>query len=380
MPHSTQDNLPVSAQASQPALLENLPAPAEKIASAMKTIDFADPTLSISYGASTMNEISKFADSLLGNVRVKDSGPVGETLVDLMGKVKAIDIGGIATKKRSFLASLPLIGTLFDTVSRTVAQFDTVLGQVEGISRKLEDSMFTLLKDIEILEQMYVHNKNFYEDLTAFISAGEERLAIARNEELPKLEADAKQTADNLAAQNVRDFADALNRFERRLHDLKLSRTITLQTAPQIRMIQSNNKTLAEKIQTSILSTIPIWKNQMVLALSIHGQQNAAKIQKEVADTTNTMLRQNAEMLQTSTVEAAREVERGMVEIETLRGVHESLLATIEETINIAHEGRKCRSLAEGELQKMEQDLRNRLTSLAVRKNMDTIEGAKGQE
>lgn len=358
--------------------LETLPVPQDKIETALREIDFNDPTLSIGYGARTMSEISQFADSLLGNVRVKDSGPVGANLVDLMGKIKTIDIGGIANQKKSFLASLPLVGSLFDTVSRTVAQFDTLLGQVENISRKLEDSMFTLLKDIEILEQMYGHNKKFHEDLSAYIEAGEKRLEQARQEELPKLEAAARDNEDSLAAQNVRDFADKLNRFERRLHDLKLSRTITVQTAPQIRMIQSNDQTLAEKIQTSILATIPIWKNQMVLALSIHGQRKAAEMQKEVADTTNAMLRQNAEMLQSSTVATAREVERGIVDMETLRDVHEKLLHTIEETLDIAQQGRERRRAVETELQGLEQELRERLTDLAGKKKADALEAAHG--
>jgi uncharacterized protein YaaN involved in tellurite resistance len=170
-----------------------------------------------------------------------------------------------------------------------------------------------------------------------------------------------------------------INRFEKRLHDLKLSRTITLQTAPQIRMIQANNRTLAEKIQTSILATIPIWKSQLVLALSIHGQKNAAELQKSVADTTNEMLKKNAEMLQSSTIETAREVERSIVDVETLRDVQGKLINTIEETLNIANEGRVKRREAEKELAAMETDLRNRLTELAAKSRADTIAAARGE-
>lgn len=169
----------------------------------------------------------------------------------------------------------------------------------------------------------------------------------------------------------MHDFAERLNRFERRLHDLRLSRTITLQTAPQIRMIQSNNQTLAEKIQTSILATIPVWKNQLVLALSIHGQHKAAQLQKEVADTTNALLRKNAEMLQTSSTAAAREVERSIVDVETLRDVQSRLIATIEETMTIAREGRARRMEVERELVSMEEDLKTKLTALAGQKNSD---------
>lgn len=375
---SKKKNAAVLEKNDQAETLAVMPVEQNKLQAALGEIDFANPTLSISYGASTMSEISKFADSLLGNVRVMDSGPVGNSLTDLMGRIKAVDIGSVSKTEKSFLASLPLVGSLFDKVGKTIAQFDTVLGQVEAISAKLEEAMFSLLKDIEILEQMYTNNKNFYQDLTAYIEAGEQRLEQARQKDLPELEKAAAESGDNLAAQNVRDFADRLNRFERRLHDLKLSRTITLQTAPQIRMIQNNDQTLAEKIQTSILATIPIWKNQMVLALSINSQQKAARIQKDVADTTNDMLRKNAEMLQASTVETAREVERGIVDINTLRDVHEKLLNTIEESINIANQGRECRRATEAELQKLEGDLRERLTGLASVKANASLEGARG--
>ncbi|MDO5484399.1 MAG: toxic anion resistance protein [Desulfovibrionaceae bacterium] len=356
---------------------ETAPVADTKVKAAAAEIDFNDPSLTLSYGSKTMNEIAKFADSLLGNVRVKDSGPVGESLSELMLKVKDVDISQIAKKEKGFWESLPLVGGLFDSMQRTVAQFDTVLAQVDGISEKLEDAMLSLLKDIEVLEQLYAHNKNFYEDLSAYIQAGEARLEQARREELPKLEEEAKNSPDSLAAQNLRDYAERLNRFERRLHDLKLSRTITLQTAPQIRMIQNNDQTLAEKIQTSILATIPIWKNQMVLALSIHSQHKAARLQKDVADTTTALLNKNAEMLQASTVEAAREVERSIVDVETLRNVHQKLIATIEETMNIAREGRERRRATEAELAVMENEMRQRLTNLADQKSRDVIEGAQ---
>ncbi|MBQ9536226.1 MAG: toxic anion resistance protein [Desulfovibrionaceae bacterium] len=360
------------------ATFEGLPVPKAKVEQAQAEIDFNNPTLTLSYGAKTMDEISKFTDSLLGSVMVKDSGPVGQGLSDLMLRLKDVDLDQISNSNKGFWESLPVIGRLFNSLEKTMAQFNTVLEQVEGITKKLEDAMYGLLKDIKVLDQLYNHNKNFYEELTAYIEAGEDKLNDARNTELPRLEAIAKETNDNLAAQNVRDFADKLNRFERRLHDLKLSRTITLQTAPQIRMIQSNDQNLAEKIQTSILATIPIWKNQMVLALSIHGQRQAAHLQKEVADTTNEMLRKNAAMLQSSTVETAREVERSIVDLETLKDVQQRLISTIEETMHIVQQGRQQRHNAEKELQHMEADLRDKLTALAKQKVQDEITSAHG--
>ena len=343
----------------------------EKISALASAINFDDPALTISYGSKTMNEIAKFADDLLGNVRVKDAGPVGDSLQELMLKVKDIDVTEIASPKKSVLSSIPLIGSLFGSVEKTLARFDTLLDQVEDISAHLEDAMLGLLKDIQVLEQLYGYNQSFYEDLTAAIMAGERRLQKAREEELPRIEEEARKSDNALDAQKVHDFAERLNRFERRLHDLRLSRTITLQTAPQIRMIQSNNQTLAEKIQTSILATIPVWKNQLVLALSIHGQHKAAQLQKEVADTTNALLRKNAEMLQTSSTAAAREVERSIVDVETLRDVQSRLIATIEETMTIAREGRARRMEVERELVSMEEDLKTKLTALAGQKNSD---------
>ena len=242
--------------------LETLPVAAAKVREAAASINFNDPTLTLSYGAKTMEDIAKFADSLLSNVRVKDPGPVGEHLAELMLKVKDVNLDAISNEKKGFLQSLPLIGRFFNAMERSIQQFDTVLAQVDGITEKLEDAKFGLLKDIEVLEQLYEHNKTFHENLSAYIQAGEECLAKARAEELPKLEAEAQAQPGSLAAQNLRDYADKLNRFERRLHDLKLSRTITLQTAPQIRMLQNNDQTLAEKSRPASWPPSPFGKTK----------------------------------------------------------------------------------------------------------------------
>jgi uncharacterized protein YaaN involved in tellurite resistance len=196
--------------------------------------------------------------------------------------------------------------------------------------------------------------------------------------ELPRLKEQAEQSGAAMDAQRVRDFADKINRFDRRLHDLKLSRAVTLQTAPQIRLIQSNDQTLAEKIQASVLTTIPLWKSQMVLALSLHGQKGAARLQKDVADTTNSILRKNAEMLEAATVDTAREAERPTVAVETLREVQQRLISSIEQTLQIAEEGRGRRIEAEKELKDMEDGLRRQLTSLASAKKEQALEHAAG--
>lgn len=354
----------------------NLPAAAEtRVTDIANGINLADPSLNVTYGTQTMQDISRFADDLLSRVQAKDSGEVGETLTDLMVRVKDVDVSEMG-KKPGFLERLPVIGSLFNSVERTVAKFKTLSDQVGVISDKLEQSMVGLLHDIEVLDQLYKHNEKFHYELSAYIEAGKRKLEEARTVDLPKLQAEAEASGNALDAQKVRDFAEQINRFERRLHDLELSRTITVQTAPQIRLIQSNNQTLAQKIQTSILSTIPIWKSQMVLALSLQGQRNAAAMQKEVADTTNELLRKNAAMLEHASIETAREVERSVVDIETLRDVHAKLISTIEETMRIAQEGRQKRIAVEKELVGMENELKERLTSLAARKTQDTIAAA----
>ncbi len=352
--------------------------PKAEIAKIATTINFDDPALSVTYGAKAMGDIAKFADGLLSRVRSRDAGFVGETLSNLLGQVKELDVSDLASGKSSALSKLPLIGSLFNKVERSIEKFNTVAEQVDNIANKLDVAMHGLLVDIQVLEQLYAHNLSFYDDLSLCIAAGQERLAIARNEDLPKLQKQAEESSDTMQAQKVKDFAEKLNRFERRLHDLQVSRTVTLQTAPQIRLIQSNNQTLAEKIQTSILSTLPIWKSQMVLALSLHGQMNASKLQKAVSDTTNELLKKNAEMLEKGTVTIATEVERSIVDIETLREVHGKLLSTIEETLRISEEGRGKRIAVEKELVHMEKDLRDRLAGLASKSANAKLEQAAG--
>ena len=347
----------------------------QRIASIADSINLADPSLTVTYGTEAMQGISRFADDLLSRVQAKDSGELGESLTNLMLKVKDVNVSEVMGSP-GFLQSLPLVGSLFSSAKRTVAKFNTLSEQIEIIVDKLDEAMIGLLRDIETLEMLYEHNARFHAELTAYIEAGKRKLEEARTVELPRLKAQADASGDLMEAQQVRDLSEQINRFERRLHDLQLSRTITV----QIRIIQSNNRTLAEKIQTSILATIPIWKSQMVLALSLHGQKNAAALQKTVSDTTNDMLRGNAELLEQAAVDTAREVERSVVDIETLREVHGKLIGTIEETLRIAQEGRERRAAAEKELAVMETELKDRLTSLAARKSREEIAAASGTE
>ena len=356
---------------------EETAAVARKLA---EEIRLDDPALSTTYGTDAMRNISKFADTLLKQVSSKDTGPVGESLNVLLGQVKEFDPRSIADERPSPFTRLPFIGHLFDNRQRTVLNFNTLSGQVDAIAFKLEEAMTSLLRDIEVLEQLYALNRDFHNDLALYLEAGQIRLQQAKETELPALIKEAENSPDSMAAQNVRDFSDQINRFERRMHDLQISRTIALQTAPQIRLIQSNDQTLAEKIQTSILTTIPIWKSQMVLALSIYAQKGAVALQKQVADTTNAMLKNNAAMLQQATIDTARQVERSIVDMETLREVHGKLISTIEETLRIAQEGRSQRRQAEQELSAMEQDLKVKLTALAQSQAQNAINDAGGSE
>ncbi len=351
----------------------------KKVDELAHSINLADPSLDITYGTSTMQEISRFSDDLLSRVRAKDSGEVGEFLTNLMIKVKGIDVTDM-NKEPNFLEKLPLIGSMFDSVKKTVAKFETLAEQIESISNELDNSLIGLLRDVEILEQLYGHNERFHEDLIMYISAGKKKLEEARSVELVRLQSLAETSGDALDSQRLRDFSEQINRFERRLHDLEVSRTITVQMAPQIRLIQSNNRALAQKIQTSILTTIPIWKNQMVLALTLHGQKQAAALQKDVSDTTNEMLRKNAAMLEQTSLEVTREVQRSIVDIETLREVHNKLISTIDESIRISAEGRQKRIEVEKELLVMEGQLKESLQGLAKNKAQQSIEHAIGEK
>lgn len=328
-------------------------------------IDITDPMLSISYAANTMGNISRFSESLMQEVRAKDAGVIGEQLTDLLMKVKSVDLTVFDTKQ-SFLASFPLIGKLFSTIQRTLLEYQTLAQQVDTVSKKLESAMMELLRNISTLEQLFIRNREYFQQITLHIIAGKQKLAAIQSGDLTAAQEKAQRTNDPMDMQYVRDLVSNIQRFERRLHDLMMSRTIAIQTAPQIRLMQSNSQSLAEKIQSSILSTIPLWKSQIVMAITLHSQRKSAKLQKDVSDTTNAMLRRNAEMLQLGTVETAREVERSIVDIETLREVQSRLLSTIEETVTIANDARVRRADVEKELGTMETELRTRLAEIAA--------------
>lgn len=337
----------------------------QKIEEIAAQIDITDPVLSIAYGAKTLNAMSRFNESLMQEVRAKDAGEVGAQLTDLLSKVKGIDLT-VFDQKKSLLASVPLLGKLFKKVERTLLEYQTLAGQVDTLSEKLQNTITELLRNIATLEQLFIRNRDYFKDISLHILAGKKKIAQIQSDVIPAAQARVQASGDAMEAQNVRDLVEGVQRFERRLSDLMLTRTLSIQTAPQIRLMQSNSQSLAEKIQSSILTTIPVWKSQIVLALSLNSQRQAARLQKDVADTTNAMLRRNAELLQTGSIETATEVERSIVDVETLRDVQGRLLSTLEDTMQIASNARTRRAEVEKELGAMEQELRSKLASIAA--------------
>lgn len=328
------------------------------------TINIHQPTEVLSYGVKPMAEIAKFADTLLEGVKGKDSGVVGDQLSALIMKIREYDPLSAEEKSGNFLANLPLIGVLFKKGVAAKIDHMNLTAQVDTIASHLDNSMVGLLRDNERLEQLYLKNFEYYKEVSLFVTAGKQKVEEIKATELPKLQAAAEESKDLLDAQKVKDLMENLNRFERRIHDLEISKTISMQTAPQIRIIQNNNQQLAEKIQGSILSTLPVWKSQIVLSLSLDEQGKAAKLQKDVSDTTNDLLRKNAEALQQNSIATAHEVERSIVDIETIREVQTRLVDTIEETMRIATEARHRRAEVEKELGQMEDNLRDRISSV----------------
>ncbi len=333
------------------------------------TINVNNASEVLAYGVKPMEEIAKFADTLLSRVKNKDSGVVGDQLSSLIMKIREYDPLTVEDKSSNFLANLPIIGGLFKKGIEAKVDHMSLTSQVDTIASHLDNSMVGLVRDNERLEELYLKNFEYYKEVSLFVTAGKEKVKEIKATELPKLQAQAESSKDLLDAQKVKDLMENLNRFERRLHDLEISKTISMQTAPQIRIIQNNNQQLAEKIQGSILSTLPIWKSQIVLSLSLDEQGKAAKLQKDVSDTTNDLLRKNAEILQQNSVATAQEVERSIVDIETIREVQTRLVDTIEETMRIATEARHRRAEVEVELGQMEENLRTRITSVVDKYN-----------
>ena len=333
------------------------PAERKQVEEIKSKIDLMNSGYALQFGSGAQKNMADFSDSLLSQVRTKDSGEVGALLTDLSGKINEFN----RKESDSFVKKLPLIGALVSKGETMLASYEKLSTKVDKIQSELEKSKTTMMKDIMLFDALYQKNLEYFKHLELYIRAGEEKLEEMRSTVLPKLRADAAASADPMAGQVVSDFESNVDRFEKKVHDLKISKTIAIQTAPQLRLIQNNDKILVERVQSAIYNAIPLWKNQIVIALGLARQQNVLKMQQAISDTTNELLKRNAEMLKINSIETAKENNRSIVDIETVKKVNDDLVTTIEETLKIQQEGRQARQSAEQELLQIENRLKETL-------------------
>ena len=323
-------------------------------------IDLTNSGQVLMYGASAQKNVAAFADSALQGVRTKDMGDVGGMLTGLVVELKNFNASAADDKSK--------LKGLFKSAKRNIdkmkASYSKVEVNVEAVSASLKNHQKLLLKDIAMLDRLFEENKNYFKEITLYIAAGEKKLAETRETVLKELQEKAAASGEMSDAQQANDLSAMCDRFEKKIHDLKLTKQISIQMAPQIRLLQNNDAILVEKIQSTIVNTIPLWKNQMVMALGMSNAQNAMKAQREVTDLTNEMLKKNAEALKLGTVEIARESERGIVDIETLKQTNQSLISTFDEVVKIQEDGRSKRKNADEELSKLELELKNKLLEM----------------
>ena len=336
----------------------------KKIDALKEKIDFKNSGMLLGYGSPAQKGVASFSDGVLGSIKRGDSGYVGDLLGDLLGKVRSFDVDG---SNASGLSKIPIFGKLVNKGRDLMESYDTLAVQIEKITVQLDKAKDLMLRDINMFDQLFDQNLVYFKALELYIRAGEEKIEEMRNENLPKLQQQAQASNNPMAVQVVRDFSDSIDRFEKKVHDLKISKTVAIQTAPQIRMIQNNDRMLAERVQTTLYNTIPLWKSQVVIALGLANQQKVLQTQKAVSDMTNELLLKNSEMLKQNSVEVAKENERGIVDIETLHQVNENLISTIEETLQIQQEGRQKRQVAEQELVQIEGRLKETILNAAQR-------------
>lgn len=317
------------------------------------------------YGTQAQSKLMNFSSTMLDHVKSGNIGEIGEIITDLMKKLDQVNPDELQVEKRNIFSRM--FGKMSRSVNEILVRYQKTGAQIDRITVRLEHCKNTLIKDNTLLDQMYEKNKEYFQALNIYIAAGEVKLEELHTKLIPELKRKAEQSGDQMAYQEVNDMIQFADRLEKRLHDLKLSRQITIQSAPQIRMIQNTNQTLMEKIQTSITTAIPLWKNQIAIALTLLRQRKAVEAQKQVSQTTNDLLLKNSEMLKTNSIEVAKENERGIVDIETLKKTQENLVSTLEETLRIQAEGRAKRHQAEQELVTMEEQLKQKL--LEIREN-----------
>lgn len=339
--------------------------PVENRAKAYELANQIDPTnhqAMILYGTQAQGKLLSFSHAMLEQVQKKDVGEVGEIINDLMKRLNEVNPDELKDGKPSFFGRM--FGKMSGSLQEVLSKYQKTGAQIDRISVKLDRSKNVLISDIKLLEQLYETNKEYFHALNVYIAAGEIKLEEMYQKTIPELQKAAEATNDQMKFQEVKDMNQFADRLDKRLYDLKLSREITIQSAPQIRLIQNTNQALAEKIQSSIMTAIPLWKNQVAIALTLIRQRHAVEAQKQVSKTTNDLLLKNAEMLKTNTIETAKENERGLVDIETLKKTQESLISTLEETMRIQEEGRTKRRLAEQDISAMENELRLKLLEI----------------
>ena len=339
---------------------ENLLSDAEKqaVAEFSKKIDLTDSQLVLQYGAAAQKNVAGFSENALNSVRTKDLGEVGKSLSDLVVELKGF---GEEEEKKGLFGLFKKTGSKLEAMK---AQYAKVEANVDKIVRELEQHQVTLLKDVAMFDQMYELNLKYYKELTMYILAGKKRLEEVRATELPALKAKAEATGAQEDAQAYNDLVQMCERFEKKLHDLELTRMISIQMGPQTRLLQNNDTLMVEKIQSSLVNTIPLWKSQMVLAVGLEHGRQATAAQSAVTEMTNELLKKNADMLKMGTIATAREAERSVVDIETLQHTNEQLISTLDEVLNIQKEGTAKRKAAEAELGRIEGELKQKLLEL----------------
>ena len=328
-------------------------------------IDISNSQAVLTYGVGSQKKIAEFSENALERVKTKDLGEIGDMLSGVVGEIRSLEID---EEDKGFFGFFKKSG---NKLANMKAKYDKVEVNVNNISKALEDHQVTLMKDVLMLDKMYELNMNYYKELSMYIMAGKKRLERANNIELPELIKKADESGLPEDTQKAKDFSQMINRFEKKIHDLELTKTVSLQMAPQIRLIQNNDSMMSDKIQSTIVNTIPLWKNQMVIAIGLKHSTDAAKAQRAVSDMTNELLKKNAETLKAATIETAKESERGIIDIETLKSTNKTLISTFDEVIKIQDEGRKKRKEAEVELKNIENEMRSKLLEISNRQVSD---------
>lgn len=321
-------------------------------------IDLNNSQAILQYGAGPQKKIADFSENALNNVRTKDMGEIGQLLTDVVTELKSID----EEEDKGFFGFFKKSGNRLTTMK---VKYDKAEVNVNRICKVMEEHQIQLLKDVAMLDKMYQINYNFFKELSMYILAGKQKLEHAQKTELAELLDKAEKSGLPEDTQKAKDFSSLCNRFEKKIHDLELTRMISLQMAPQIRLIQENDTVMCEKMQSTLVNTIPLWKSQMVLAIGLNHSTEAAKAQKQVSDMTNELLKKNAETLKMATIETAKEAERGIVDIETLRNTNRQLITTLDEVMKIQNEGREKRKAAEVELKNIENEMRQKLLEIS---------------